>query len=633
MTPLTTWHSDGTQLPIASPGNNEPHGESNRSLSAERPIIRSAPQRQPTIPDRPNKPGTEADPGERAASPSSLIPQFVASASSPRNSDDASSNTDSSSCDSSEEEEVRSAEVQPTPAEIARAFLAQRGIEADAKDANGVTALMVAAWENEREVVENLLAAGAPANCVKTDTGDNALILAASLDHSEVVSLLLQVPGIELNKANRNGDTALMVATSNNCADIVRQLLTRDADVDLFNKKRRYTALMLAADYGLEDIAQMLVKRSKKTLNAVNSHGDTALILAAAGKHAKVVRLLLDEGADTRPVDSLGYTALKAAIAAEDAAVVELFLKQGHELADFDPFSGFPNAFRIAVTDLAASLEGRDSGASSSFAAPGDPLQFFTELGGQIPGNGDSLPLMRWLRGKGMAMACARELASLLAPAHAWASKAARGNRANSIAQQRLIYCLGALGQLEAGGFAEKVLGVYRQAGISSDAVNRLDAIVRRQLSALAELAANAAAQFGGQLIEMLIARCLAQTSSKYEVRPAELQDCLVQEGFVVPLAHAIASGWQATLAEIMHKTSVIPSGLPLVQTIDHIHKLVIEDAQRVLAHAVNEKMKTYALLHSLEAILPTKNEEVIHGLYQTQINWLSQFYEQSRVN
>lgn len=533
------------------------------------------------------------------------------------------------SFDSSEEELEMASDSPSISKKDALAFLAGKNIAVHDRDSNGVTELMVAACESELDVVKNLLAAGAEVNCSPSSTGDSVLILAASRGHGEVVEALLRVPGIELETANRNGDTALMLASSNNYIDVATLLLKHGADVNQMNQKRGYNALLLAADYGLDDMIKLLVAQSGIELNATNSRGDTALILAAAGRHRHVVKVLLEQGADMEVSDIQGYTALKAAVAAQDAAIVELFLEKDQELTDSDALSALPNAFRMTINDLAASRRS----STSSFAAPSDPLQFFEELCSMITDKGDSLLLLRWLHGKGLAMACAKELASLLAPASVWASNAARGSRVYNITQQRLIYCLGAMGQLATGAIRGNVLNDYRQAGISGKGLVTLTEVVDWQLATLAEMAANAAAQLGSNLVGTLIARCLAQTSAAYEVHQTELQDILIQEGFLKPLATAIASGWKATVAEVMVQTRPVLGGLSLFGVVNHVHTLVTEHAERALASTLKENIRPQEFVHSLEKIMPAKNEEVIHGVYQTQQNWLWQFCQQSCAN
>jgi hypothetical protein len=186
------------------------------------------------------------------------------------------------------------------------------------------------------------------------------------------------------------------------------------------------------------------------------------------------------------------------------------------------------------------------------------------------------------------------------------------------------------VGQLGYTGAAERVRHIYQQAGTSPEGLGKLDKLARQQLGAVASSANTAAALLGGDLINLLIDHCLQQTSPKYEVRVLLLQECLVQAGFIEPLAMAVASGWQAVLAGMQQKQFTVPAGLSFVGILEHIHKHVIGEAQTMLARALKERLKEHALLSSFQVMLPPKQEEAVHVLFQTQCNWLSQFCEQS---
>lgn len=77
--------------------------------------------------------------------------------------------------------------------------------------------------------------------------------------------------------------------------------------------------------------------------NLTNSRGDTLLILAAYHQHGRVVRLLLDHGADHARVNDNGQTALAAAVFRQDEAIVRELLGAGA-----DPDLGPRSAVAIA---------------------------------------------------------------------------------------------------------------------------------------------------------------------------------------------------------------------------------------------------------------------------------------------
>ena len=90
--------------------------------------------------------------------------------------------------------------------ETARVLLARKA-DPKAKDNHGGTALMTASWNGNREFVDALLAAGADVNA-RADNGMTALMFAAWENHPEIVKSLLE-KGADPEIEDGNGWTAL----------------------------------------------------------------------------------------------------------------------------------------------------------------------------------------------------------------------------------------------------------------------------------------------------------------------------------------------------------------------------------------------------------------------------------------
>ncbi len=193
------------------------------------------------------------------------------------------------------------------------------GVEVNAKDREGSTALMFAAVRGDARMVAKLLAAGADPN-LKDANGETALILGAS--HGvEIVRALLS-EGADPNLADGEGQTALLVAAENQAAT-VRLLIDSGADVnhlDAFG----VGALTIAEASGAQEIVAMLRQAGAKANLADRLHdaieaGDLAL-----------VRRLLAEGADVNGFDTAFYeTPLMAALRHRRLEILEALLQAG----------------------------------------------------------------------------------------------------------------------------------------------------------------------------------------------------------------------------------------------------------------------------------------------------------------
>lgn len=177
-----------------------------------------------------------------------------------------------------------------------RALLEQKA-DANAPQADGMTALHWAAQHGNPDTVQLLIAARAD---VKTTSryGLTPLSLACVRGHAEVVGLLLEA-GADPNTALPGGETALMTAARTGLLEPVRQLLAHGAQV-----------------------------------NAREHQGQTALMWAAAEGNTEVVDALLDAGADFRTPLASGFTPFFFAVREGRTDVVLRLLKAGIDVND-----------------------------------------------------------------------------------------------------------------------------------------------------------------------------------------------------------------------------------------------------------------------------------------------------------
>ncbi len=189
-----------------------------------------------------------------------------------------------------------------------------------AKDSAGWTALMHAAAMGHESVVKALL--GASNSNESTRRGETALLLAASRGHHACVGLL--APVSDANIRDNEGRTPLFRAVEANDVELVRLLLPF-SDPQIFchcerahdcNHLGPRTALMEATRKGYVDCVRLLLPCS--SVRACAEEGLTALMFAAArGDPALVEALLPLSDPLARDRTHRGWTALLHAIASE----------------------------------------------------------------------------------------------------------------------------------------------------------------------------------------------------------------------------------------------------------------------------------------------------------------------------
>ena len=98
----------------------------------------------------------------------------------------------------------------------------------NAKDEDGVTALMAAARRGSVEIVTLLLESKADVNAREAEDGGTALIYASWKGHTEVVQLLIKAKA-RVDFKDKEGNTALDYAVKKNFPEIVRLLKSANA--------------------------------------------------------------------------------------------------------------------------------------------------------------------------------------------------------------------------------------------------------------------------------------------------------------------------------------------------------------------------------------------------------------------
>ncbi len=211
----------------------------------------------------------------------------------------------------------------------ARALMA-KGVDVNAPEADGTTALHWAVQRNDVDLVSRLLKAGAQVN-VKNVFGSTPMFEAAVTGNAVLVERLLAAGG-DVESPNADGQTALMVAARTGQADAVRLLLKKGAAVDATERWHGQSALMWAVAQGHVDVVRELIAKGadvnrRSTVNNWQRQvtgepravyrpagGLTPLLFAAREGCVECVEALVTAGAGIDVADPEGITPLNLAV-------------------------------------------------------------------------------------------------------------------------------------------------------------------------------------------------------------------------------------------------------------------------------------------------------------------------------
>jgi len=173
--------------------------------------------------------------------------------------------------------------------------LLQRRADVNAPQVDGMTALHWAAHQDDLESVELLVRAGANVKAVNR-YGVAPLTLAVTNGDGAMVETLLRA-GADPNTTLPGGETALMTAARVGVLASVKALLARGATVDAKDQTHGQTAVMWAAAEGHAPVVDMLIELGAD-FNARLASGMTPLLFAVREGRSDVVRVLLKAGVD-----------------------------------------------------------------------------------------------------------------------------------------------------------------------------------------------------------------------------------------------------------------------------------------------------------------------------------------------
>ena len=265
------------------------------------------------------------------------------------------------------------------------ARLLRQGVDVDAPQGDGATALHWAAHWNDAGTLDRLIESGAGVDA-ENDLGATPLWVACAGRSTAAVLRLLEA-GANPDSRLHAGETALMRCAYTGDAEAVEALLARGAEIDAAEPSRGQTALMWAAASRQPAVTRVLLERgasidartqvvrqlrgtgllsttSPAGATEFDAGGFTPLLFAARHGDAGSVRLLLDAGADVDETAADGNSALVIAAMSGHARLAELLLAHGAD----------PNASGGGYTALHAAVLRADAGLVRALLAQGaDP--------------------------------------------------------------------------------------------------------------------------------------------------------------------------------------------------------------------------------------------------------------------
>lgn len=239
--------------------------------------------------------------------------------------------------------------------------LLQQHVDVNAPDGDGATALHWAAYWDDSEIVDLLIAAGANVNATNS-LKITPLALASENGNAAVVEKLLRL-GADPEAASESGVTPLMRAARTGSVSAVRALLAHEANVNAKENDRGQTALMWAVAHEHPEVVGALiehgadvhartrtrhrmvmldrgpirnnsqvtgfVKTAREIGTKVELGGSTALLFAAQVGDVNSARLLLAAGAKVNEAGSDGNSPLVVAAFAGHGELARLLLDAG----------------------------------------------------------------------------------------------------------------------------------------------------------------------------------------------------------------------------------------------------------------------------------------------------------------
>jgi ankyrin repeat protein len=232
------------------------------------------------------------------------------------------------------------------------------GIDVNATQTDGSTALLWAVYHNDPDLVERLLDLGANAG-LRNSYGATPLAQAATNGNADIIKRLLRA-GVAADERGADDQTALMIVARGGNVEAARVLLGAGADPNAVEKWRGQTALMWASAQekpamvklllaaGADPNAQSLPNDWQRQVTAeprmkiLPPGAMTPLHYAAREGCAECAQLLIDSGADIDKADPEGVTPLVMANLNAQWDTARVLIEAGANVDKWDIYGRSP---------------------------------------------------------------------------------------------------------------------------------------------------------------------------------------------------------------------------------------------------------------------------------------------------
>jgi len=177
--------------------------------------------------------------------------------------------------------------------------------------------LVLAAELDDGRAVSQMVAAGVDPNALDA-RGRSALAIAIKEDSDKAVKSLLATPTLALNARSKNGETPLMLAAIKGRLDWVQAMVKRGAPIN----QEGWTPLHYACSGPDNGVAAWLISQGAE-INARSPNGSTPLMLAAGYGALDLTPVLLKAGADVSLRNQQGMNAADFARKADRERVLK----------------------------------------------------------------------------------------------------------------------------------------------------------------------------------------------------------------------------------------------------------------------------------------------------------------------